>query len=125
MFFNLILPIIKHIINTIKLTNTIDEPIGNLSIIHEAIIPILKDKTLNAQDMIITILNDLNICLDDRVGNIINAVINSAPITFIPITTVKLVKMDNIKLIMLVLIPSDLANVSSNVTQNILLYSNT
>lgn len=109
-------------IKQIKLTNTIDEPIGSLSIIHDVIIPMLNDTAPNIEANIKTFLNDLNNCLDDIVGNIIKAVINKAPITFIPITTVKLVSIDSNKLIRFVLIPCDFANVSSNVTENILLY---
>ena len=67
------------------------------------------------------ILNVLNICLLDNVGKIINAVINKAPITFIPITIVSEIKIDNIILITFVCIPVDLENVSSNVIENILI----
>ena len=46
LIFFLILPIIKQIIQTIKLTNTIDEPIGKFEIMHEAKSPIIKEITL-------------------------------------------------------------------------------
>ena len=124
LIFSFILPIIKHIIKTIKFTNTIDEPIGNLSIIHDVIMPILKDNTLIRQAKINTYLNDLNICLEDRVGKIINAVIRRAPITFIPITIVKDISIDKTTLMIFVCIPLDLENVSSNVIENILGYNN-
>lgn len=116
---------IKQIINTMKLINTIEEPIGKLVIIHEANKPIIKDITLDTLANIVTPLYVLNICLADNVGKIINEVINKAPITFIPITTVNEVKTEIIMLIKFVLVPVDLENVSSNVTENILLYKNT
>ena len=122
LIFFLILPIIKQIIQTIKLTNTIDEPIGKFEIMHEAKSPIIKEITLDAAAKIVTPLNVLNTCLADNVGNIIKAVINKAPITFIPITTVNDVKIEIIILINVVFVPVDLENVSSNVTLNILLY---
>ena len=118
----MILPIIKHITKIIKLVNTIDEPIGRFIIKQDNNIPITKDEILYITENIITLLYVLNICLDDRVGNIINEVINKAPITFIPITTVNEVRIDIITLIILVFKPVDLENVSSNVTEKILLY---
>lgn len=118
----MILPIIKHITKIIKLVNTIDEPIGRFIIKQDNNIPITKDAILYITENIITLLYVLNICLDDSVGNIINEVINKAPITFIPITTVNEVRIDIITLIILVFKPVDLENVSSNVTEKILLY---
>lgn len=118
----MILPIIKHITKIIKLVNTIDEPIGRFIIKQDNNIPITKDEILYITENIITLLYVLNICLDDSVGNIINEVINKAPITFIPITTVNEVRIDIITLIILVFKPVDLENVSSNVTEKILLY---
>ena len=111
-------------IQYIKLTNTIDEPIGKLLIEQASNKPIIKHNTLDITENIVTPLNVLNICLLDNVGNIIKAVINKAPITFIPITIVKDIRIDNIILIMFVCIPVDLENVSSNVIENILLYKN-
>ena len=80
----------------IKFVNTIDEPIGKLLIIQANNKPIVKQKTLDITENIVTILNVLNICLLDKVGNIIRAVISSAPITFIPITIVKDIRIDKL-----------------------------
>lgn len=108
----------------IKLTNTIEEPIGKLEIKHDAKSPNVNDIILDIAANIVTPLNVFNICLAESVGKIINDVINNAPITFIPITTVNDVNIDIITLINVVLVPVDLENVSSNVTLNILLYNN-
>ena len=83
------MPITKQIKNIIKLTKTIEDPIGSLSIIHANNKPAVNEIALNTHEKIVTDLNVLNICLAERVGNIINDVINNAPITFIPITIVK------------------------------------
>ena len=72
---------------------------------------------------IMTLLQVLKICLAETVGKIIKEEINNAPITFMPITTVKAHKMEIMieqnSLCLLV----DLKKVSSKVNANILLYN--
>ena len=74
--------------------NTILEPIGKLVIIQQINNPIEKDTTPKITLKIVTCLKVFTICLADNTGNIINDVINKAPITFIPITIVTDVKTD-------------------------------
>ena len=115
-------PIINAITHKKKLVNTIEEPTGILSIIQHKNNPIVTATTEDIAANIVTCLNVLKINLADSVGNIINAVINNAPISFIPITTTKDVKIEIVILIIVAFVPVDLENTGSNVAVNILLY---
>ena len=69
-----------------------------------------------------TDLNFLNICMEVILGKIIKLDINSEPIILIPMTTINEHNDANRQLYFSVLIPIDLANFSSKVMANILLY---
>ena len=101
--------------------NTLDEPIGKSDIIQDNSKPKQNDVKPNTTENIVTFLNVLKICLADKTGNIINDVINKAPITFMPITTAIDVNIETITFIKVVLVPVDFEKVSSNVTEKILL----
>lgn len=73
-------------IKIIKLTITIVAPVGN-SITNDNIKPIIKAITDIITLDITTLLNFLNSCIDDNVGNIIKLDIKSDPIRRIPSTT--------------------------------------
>ena len=109
--------------NTTRLTITIVDPVG-VAFKKDTIIPIIKDNTDNNTLDITTVLNFLNNCIDDNVGNIIKLDIKSEPINLIPSTIVIEQRLAKIMLYKLVFIPIDLENLSSKVIANILLYEN-
>ena len=104
-----------------KLTTTTLAPNGKDVKTKKAI----KNDTIEIKaDENITCLNFLNTCIDESAGKIIILEISNVPIILIPITIVIAVRDANKILNDLVCIPVALANDSSNVTENILLYSN-
>ena len=108
------------IINTIKLTRTIDAPVG-VETIYEIYNPIIKVIIEITILEITTLLNFLNSCIEESVGKIIKLEISSAPTNRIPKTTIIEQRQAKIILYNSVLIPIDLANFSSNVIAKILL----
>ena len=77
-------------------------------------IPAIAHITDIITEQTVTLKNVLNILIADNAGNIINADISKEPTRFMASTAI-------IRLHICVFIPVALANVSSNVTQNILL----
>jgi hypothetical protein len=110
--------------NTIKLAITIVAPVG-VAYINDIYNPTINDTIEIIILDIITLLNFLNNCIDESVGKIIKLDINKDPINLIPKTTTIEHKLANIILYKSVFTPIDLANLSSNVIANILLYENT
>ena len=84
-------------IKTIKSTKTIVAPVG-VADKYDIVIP----RTNAIKEIIMldikTVLNFLNICIDDKVGNMIKLDINKDPISLIPITTTKEHKLAKIML---------------------------
>lgn len=83
--------------------------------------PVVKDIIEYITLEITTLLNFLNICIDEIVGNIIKLEISNDPTNFIPKTTTIEHNIANMMLYIFVLIPIELVNLSSNVIANILL----
>ena len=110
---------ILKIIKTIKFTITIVAPVG-VEFIYDIISPIIKVKIDMITLDITTLLNFLNISIDESVGNIIKLDIRSDPISLIPRTTTTEHRHAKIALYKSVFIPIDLANFSSKVMANIL-----
>ena len=112
---------ILKIINIKRFIITIVDPVG-VPLLYEINNPnanVTKDKI---ELDIITFLKLLNICIEQILGKIIKLDINKAPISLMPSTIIIEQRLANIILYKSVLIPIDLANVSSNVKANILLY---
>ena len=110
-------------INITKFTITIVAPVG-VAFKYDIVIPKINEIKETITLEITTLLNFLNICIDESVGKIIKLDIKRDPISLIPRTTTTEHKLAKIILYKFVLIPIDLANFSSKVKANILLYEN-
>lgn len=96
-------------------------PVG-VSKIYELIRPMVNVKVDITTLEMTTDLNFLNTCMDVILGKIIKLDIKSEPIILIPMTTIREHNEAKMMLYFSVFIPTDLANFSSNVMANILLY---
>ena len=116
-----IVDIILKSTNTNKLTITMVEPVGD-SYTYDVYKPMINEMIDKNKLDNTTLLNFLKSCIDDNVGKMIKLDIKRAPTNFIPNTT--MIEHNDAKIMLYnsVLMPIDLANLSSKVIAKILLY---
>jgi hypothetical protein len=113
-------PIREHIPKPTISVATMVDPTG-VPISIEIIIPKNAHTTDNIAEKIVTLLNVLNILMDESAGKITSADIRSEPTRFIASTMMTAMITAIRKLYASAFVPTLLANVSSKVTANILL----